>query len=469
MDTGSGSVAFRRFVLGACLFLLPGCGGSSALEFYGHEPGNFRILAAGKPTLTEKSVPSPAGQLAMNTAETVDGAQIRRVVSYTDFPQATVESSGSGELLDRGIKGMKASGQWSIEGESPVTLDDHPGREVRFAIDPANASSEKGVGRARVFLVGHRLYQAIMVGPASKVTEEELDRFVKSFELLKKIQAVARPVSIALATGDAATASSSSAPASSVPAPAATDSASAPSTAVTQAPPADSPAPASEPSIFGQDDPAPAPATRTRPAAPRPPLRSQRIVARNQSQPEANFVEAINEGPDPTKPATVPIQTHGKLKRVAERPVPNGNDRDRFRDVAPEHGLLVGMRVGYVQAFGGTKVGMVQPIYQVGSSYVEGQIFGANVPTSVTVVAKPGYAIGAINVHAGLLVDSFQIVFAKFKNGKFEPRDNYRSDWIGDSRGGGSKSASGEGRPIIGIHGRSNGREINALGLLVFE
>jgi hypothetical protein len=462
MDIRSGSVALRRLVLAACLFILPGCGGSSTLEFYGHEPGNFRILAAGKPTLSRKNVPSPAGQLAMNTTETVDGAQIRRVVIYTDLPQVTVESSDPGELLDRGIKGMKASGQWSVEGESPVTLDDHPGREVRFAINPTTASSEKGVGRARVLLVGHRLYQTIMVGPASKVTDEELDRFVKSFELLKKIPAVAQPVSVAVAAGDAGTGSSSSASAPIA-------SASAPSTSVRQTPPADAPASASEPSVFGQDDSAPAPATRTRPAARRPPLRSQRIVVRNQAGPEESFVEATSEGPDPTKPATVSIQTHGKLKRVAERPAANGNDRDRFRDVAPEHGLLVGMRVGYVQAFGGSKVGMVQPIYQVGSDYIEGKVFGANVPTSVTVMAKPGYAIGAINIHAGLLVDSFQIVFAKFKNGKFETRDNYRSDWIGDSRGGGSKSVSGEGRPIIGIHGRSNGREINALGLLIFE
>jgi hypothetical protein len=464
MGIGSGSVTLQRLVLVAGLFLLPGCGGSSTLEFYGYEPGNFRILAAGKPVHTQKNVPSPAGQLTMNTMETVDSSQIRRVVIYTDLPQATVDSSDPGELLDRGITGMKASGQWSIEGESPVTLDDHPGRDVRFAINPATASSEKGAGRARVFLVGNRLYQAIMVGPASKVSAEELDRYVKSFELLKKTQAVARPAPIALAVADPAPAASDPAR---VPAP--VPSARASSTLVAQTPTADRPVPASEPSVFGQEDPPSTPATRTVPVSPRPSLRSSRVAGRNQARPEENFVEATSEGPDPSKPATVSIQTHGKLKRVAERPPTNGNDRDHFRDLAPEHGLLVGMRVGYVNAFGGSKVGMVQPIYQVETAYIEGKVFGAYIPTSVTVVAKPGYAIGAINIHAGLLVDSFQIVFAKFKNGKFETRDNYRSEWIGDTRGGGSKSVSGEGRPIIGIQGRSNGREINALGLLVFE
>ena len=476
MGTRSGSVTSQRLVLVAGLFLLVGCGGSSALEFYGYEPGNFRILAAGKPEHTQKNVSSAAGQLAMNTMETVDSAQIRRVVIYADLPQVTVASSDPGELLDRGIKGMKGSGQWSIEGESPVTLDDHPGRDVRFAINPT-ASSEKGAGRARVFLVGNRLYQAIMVGPASKVSEEELDRYVKSFELLKKAPAVAQQAPISLAASAPVPATSGSAPAPSAPAratsgsaPAPVAPAPAPSSSVSQSPPAESPAPASEPSVFAQDDPPPGQAARVRPASPRPPsVRSLRGGGRNQARPEENFVEATNEGPDPTKPAEVAIQTHGKLKRLGERPAPNGNERDRFRDVAPEHGLLVGMRVGYVSAFGGSKIGMVQPIFQLANSYVDGKVFGANIAPSVTVVAKSGSAIGAINAHTGLLVDSFQIVFAKFKNGKFETRDNYRSEWLGDSRGGGAKSFSGEGRPIIGIHGRSNGREINALGLLVAE
>jgi hypothetical protein len=377
MGTRSGSVTLQWLVLVAGLSLLPGCGGSSTLEFYGYEPGNFRILAAGKPVHTQKNVPSAAGQLAMNTMETVDSAQIRRVVIYTDLPQVTVESSAPGELLDRGIKGMKASGQWSIEGETPATLDDHPGRDVRFAVNPT-ASSEKGAGRARVFLVGNRLYQAIMVGPASKVSEEELDRYVKSFELLKKSPAVARQAPIALAAADPVPATSGPALAASDPAPATSDSAPASvapaapaSTSVSQPPPTERPAPASDPSVFAQDDPPSAPATRARPTSPRPSLgRSPRGGGRNQARPEENVVEATNEGPDPTKPAEVAIQTHGKLKGLGERPAPSGNARERFRDVAPEHGLLVGMRVGYVNAIGGSKVGMVQPIFQAGNSYV---------------------------------------------------------------------------------------------------
>jgi hypothetical protein len=462
MGTRSGSSAWERLVVVWGLFLLSGCGGSSTLEFYAHEPGNFRILAAGKPEHTQKNVPSAAGQLAMNAMETVDSAQIRRMVIYTDLPQVTVESNDPDELLDRGINGMKGKEQWSIEGESPVTLDDHPGRDVRFAVN-STTTSEKGAGRARVFLVGNRLYQAIMVGPASKANEEELDRYVKSFELLKKTPAVARQARISLAAAAPAPAASGSAPADSAP-PAK------PAPSIAPAAQAQRPAPDPQPNELVKDDPPSVPPARKRSASPRPSIeRPSRVAVRNQVPPEDEIVATTDVGPDPTKPAEVAIERNGKLGRIGERPAPGGSDRDRFREIAPANGLLVGMRVGYVKAFGGSKVGMVQPIFQVGKSYVEGQTFGANVAPTATIVAKPGYAIGAINIHAGLLVDSFQIVFSKFKNGRFDTHDMYRSDWLGDVQGGAPKPVSGEGRPIIGIHGRSNGREINALGLLVAE
>jgi hypothetical protein len=85
------------------------------------------------------------------------------------------------------------------------------------------------------------------------------------------------------------------------------------------------------------------------------------------------------------------------------------------------------------------------------------------------VVARPGFAVGAINTHTGLLLDSFQVVFMRFKNGRLDARDSYTTDWLGDPRGGGAGTATGQGKLVVGIHGRSNCREVNALGLLVAE
>ena len=114
-------------------------------------------------------------------------------------------------------------------------------------------------------------------------------------------------------------------------------------------------------------------------------------------------------------------------------------------------------------------MGAIQPIFQVGNTYIEGKQFGKEIPPSVTVVARPGYAVGAINTRAGLMLDAFQVVFMRFKDGQLDPKDSYTTDWLGDPRGGGPGTASGEGKLVVGVHGRSNGREVNALGLLVAE
>ena len=84
-----------------------------------------------------------------------------------------------------------------------------------------------------------------------------------------------------------------------------------------------------------------------------------------------------------------------------------------------------------------------------------------------TVVAKPGYVVAGINYRAGLLVDAVQLVFGRVKAGRVDLRDAYTSPWLGDADGGSLMFVSGEGRFIAGVVGRSNGREINGIGLAV--
>ena len=127
------------------------------------------------------------------------------------------------------------------------------------------------------------------------------------------------------------------------------------------------------------------------------------------------------------------------------------------------------MRVGYVEIFGGPKVAMIQPIFQKGNTYIEGTRFGKDIPPEMTLVARPGYAVGTINTRTGLTVDAFQVVFVRLKDGHFDAKDFYNSDWLGDPRGGGPTTATGQGKLVVGIHGHSNGREINSLGVLVAE
>jgi hypothetical protein len=300
-----------------------------------------------------------------------------------------------------------------------------------------------------------------MVGPASRISEEELDHYVKSFELLQKVPATA------------STAPSS--PDSQVAGPTVVAEAAAPTTP----PPAQVASPTSatheaSPTVVAQKAP---PSNRPPTRAPRPSMARTNPVRRpirgaspapNRAAAGNRVVQTADSGPDPSKPAEVAIEASATAGTVIDVPEPRGNPRDQFREAAPPRGVLFGMRVGYIRD-GDSKVGAVQPIYQVGKTYVEGKPFGKDVPPALTVVARPGYAIGAINTRASLMLDAFQVVFMRFQDGQLDPEDSYTTDWLGDPRGGNDGTASGEGKLIVGVHGRSNGREVSALGLLVAE
>ncbi len=83
-------------------------------------------------------------------------------------------------------------------------------------------------------------------------------------------------------------------------------------------------------------------------------------------------------------------------------------------------------------------------------------------------MAKPGYAIGAINTHTGLTVDGFEMVFMRIDGDKLDSTDSYQSPWLGDEKGGSPRNVSSDGKIPLGLQGRA-GKEVYALGLIVRE
>ncbi len=456
MVTRLRSRGYRLLVPVSVFFATAGCGGSSTPAPYTNEAGNYRVLTVGSTKNSQQKVPSPAGELNLFAMENIDANKTTRTVIYTDYPVQLMQSKGPEAMLEGGVRGM--GGQWNIESQKPIVLDGHPGRELQFSLSGPNVP-EKGAGRARLYLVGSRLYQVIIVGPASKVTAAELSDFVSSFELLRKVAVAAPSPVVTPAAGD------SSQVAQARPA-----SAPAPARSIDQ--PVAKPEPRLSASQPGSSRVARAPMPGGRRTARRGPARTSRAPsskpANTQPNPENRIAQVGNAGPDPTKAAEVAILAKPG-ESLANRPEPNGNERDRFREVAREGAVLVGARVGYIDPGRDQKVGMIQPIFQTGSNYVSGKSHGKDVPPSITVVARPGYAVGAINTRTGLFLDAFQFVFMKFDDGQLDPSDSYTSDWLGDPRGGGDGKASGDGNLVVGIHGRTSGREVDMLGLVVAE
>ena len=106
-------------------------------------------------------------------------------------------------------------------------------------------------------------------------------------------------------------------------------------------------------------------------------------------------------------------------------------------------------------------------IYQTGDQQTFGTQRGTDVSRLVTTVAKPGYAVGAITVKAGLGIDGFSITFMKVGAGQLDPSDSYESDWIGGKGGGKPQKLAGDGGLVVGLVGKTNKTNAGGIGLLV--
>jgi len=103
-----------------------------------------------------------------------------------------------------------------------------------------------------------------------------------------------------------------------------------------------------------------------------------------------------------------------------------------------------------------------------------GQQFETALPNTVKVTAKTGYAVAGLSVKVGFAVDGLSITFMKVVDGKLDPKDSYESEWvgvpIGSNKSDVAKKMAGDGTPIVGIFGKSNGFKMTSgLGLLMLN
>jgi hypothetical protein len=154
---------------------------SAGVENFTWEDGRFTILFADKPKVGEQVIRLPGGNVTMHifTAEFPHQTG-EMVVSYSDYPPQVLASRKADAMLDDSvtgtIKGMKAT----LVKSGRITQAGAPGREFSWT-----GTGPKGrlKGQGRVFLVGPRLYQVLIVGTTEKsLSFEVYEMIFKSFE-----------------------------------------------------------------------------------------------------------------------------------------------------------------------------------------------------------------------------------------------------------------------------------------------
>lgn len=170
--------------------------------------------------------------------------------------------------------------------------------------------------------------------------------------------------------------------------------------------------------------------------------------------------------PKPT-PKVDPVPTQPKKPQALGGPFDT-----EFTENAPAGGVLIGFDVGISSFAARDAVGTLRPIFRVGRQEILGELHGSDSKRTVSVVAKDGYAVGAISVKAGLWIDGFSLTFMKVVGDKLDPNDSYKSEWIGGPQGTGKlPTQDGGGKPVVGIIGKVTKQTAkNATGIgLIFK
>jgi hypothetical protein len=107
---------------------------------------------------------------------------------------------------------------------------------------------------------------------------------------------------------------------------------------------------------------------------------------------------------------------------------------------------------------GRERVGSLEPLFANGAAA------GRDV-----IVARDGYALGALQVDADQYVDAVALVFMRVSSdGDLDPADNYTSEWIGSPTGNATRTLGGDGTRVIGICGRG-AAVLDSVGLVLDE
>lgn len=81
------------------------------------------------------------------------------------------------------------------------------------------------------------------------------------------------------------------------------------------------------------------------------------------------------------------------------------------------------------------------------------------------ILARDGYVVGGLKVHAGDFVHGLQVVFMAIQaDGRLDPADSYTSEWIGESSET-TTSLGATGAKVLGVHGR-RGAIMDSIGLI---
>jgi hypothetical protein len=193
-------------------------------------------------------------------------------------------------------------------------------------------------------------------------------------------------------------------------------------------------------------------------------------------RPDTDSLNPEDGAPQPTAFDRLTREAAARLAGFATRRTRSvgGGGGSGFETAPERNGVLIGFQAikGFAERSMRTRSFM--PVFLSDRGQEEAGMLGNPAgPSLPPVLARPGYAVGALDVAAGKGPDDYsgtevcgiRLIFMRLRPDlTLDVRDAYASGWIGDDTGEVTR-LGGDGAPIVGLHGRSAYR-IDALGLI---
>jgi hypothetical protein len=157
----------------ALCLLIPGAALTGELKEFASAEGKFKILLPGKPEEgTVKAGKTLVKTFTLKTDEGTYRIAYAEVKLPPDEPEEKTQQRLDGVLASM-VKDAKAKA--TKQGRIKLA-DKHLGRLIE-----AEQTDGKGLMRGRIYLVGGRLYQIMLVGAPALVSSDQTSKFLNSF------------------------------------------------------------------------------------------------------------------------------------------------------------------------------------------------------------------------------------------------------------------------------------------------
>lgn len=157
------------------LILLTGSGKSGVnWQKVSSSDGKYNVELPGTPK--KESFTENANDVTMTFHNQIVELKKRAyLVSHSDIP------AGAGFDMNEGLKGVLGRLNGKVVSQSDVTIAGKPGKQAVVKV----TTPKKGICVLQMVVANGKVYQLMAIGSTIKADSEEVQRFLKSFELTK--------------------------------------------------------------------------------------------------------------------------------------------------------------------------------------------------------------------------------------------------------------------------------------------